>query len=276
MSDLRKTQNENSCRMLRSRVSQNDLAILIPSRGDADSVIEAIHLIRLYAPKSEVIVINNGDNDENTLNIILEKANVLLHCSGSVSDCRRLGAENTFRPIVLLLDADQRLTCMAITEALDLINECDAVVLSERPFNVTNWLTRLMKSERALTEYLGLAIPRMFWRTIYLELSSSAIGLRFGEDRSLVTKTTKIAYSSEPLLHVEIEDILKLFKKYKHYGSLMKNQPKTDKHILLPRHIHYTNSISSLSIQDKLRLPQICALKFGKLISLFIGVYFSS
>lgn len=194
------------------------VSVVVVVRDDAQRLRRCLDSLRRWCGESEIVVVDNGSVDE-TKAVGQELADIWVQCSGYVSDCRLRGAQVATGEVLAFVDADQVVVSGTLPAAVQLLEVADAVVIPERPLMERTWYMLLVSSERRITEWAGLGIPRVVSRDRYFEVGGHKCGMAFGEDRDLFMKVRRVAISGVVILHDEIPSIGALLRKYYRYGS---------------------------------------------------------
>jgi glycosyltransferase involved in cell wall biosynthesis len=143
--------------------SERVVSVIVPVRNDADRLQRALNSIKVgSSPVDQIIVVDNCSTDESR-EIALRLADVVLEYDGSVGQCRQLGASLARNELLLFLDADQVVLENTVKRAVETLvgSGSDAVELPERPLCNQGWLMSVVAHERRYSELSGVGIPAL-------------------------------------------------------------------------------------------------------------------
>ena len=199
--------------------SERVVSVIVPVRNDADRLQRALNSIKAGSgPVDQIIVVDNCSTDESR-EIALRLADVVLEYDGSVGQCRQLGASLARNELLLFLDADQVVLENTVKRAVETLvgSGSDAVELPERPLCNQGWLMSVVAHERRYSELSGVGIPRLILREVFLANSNPSSRLVFGEDWAACKGVRSRALSTIPVLHEDLR-VRQLLRKYFDYG----------------------------------------------------------
>lgn len=250
------------------------VAFIVPVKNESanvDGVLDTILAQRNVEP--EIVVVDNGSTDDTVLRVVRRGVKVV-HCGGSVSDCRMDGVAATHAPIIFFVDADQRLDADTTRRSLRELDDpaITAVVVPERPYDPHSWLERLTGAEREIFEASGRGMPRIFRRSRYLEIGGHPTGVPFGEDYALLSKLEpdEVRTANAVLYHREVARPATLLKKYYSYGRRMAASPSVGA-ILTDRAGIFLGQIARYGLRAPFSAIGVLALKSAKLVALRLG-----
>jgi glycosyltransferase involved in cell wall biosynthesis len=216
-----------------------------------------------------VVIVDNASTDD-TLQIAKRIGDVVVTCLGALGECARPGVLQAKGDAVFFMDVDQRMLAGTVASAIDALSGFEAVVVPERPSQVSGLFNAVLEVERTWAEVSGLALPRMFWRDIYLAYRVP-VGTYFGEDRAIAKQVAKMALSRVPILHIEPESVVALLRKYRRYGRRHRGGEGTTEPIARAV-LAYAMGVPKLRPKHIALLPMVVPLKVAKAIVFYQGM----
>jgi hypothetical protein len=247
----------------------SDVSIVIRVRNSAEHLTKAVATVRATASGAEVVIVDNGSTDT-TAAIAASLGDFAITVQGAVGDCLRPGVERATKRAVFFMDADQRLLPGTVDAACASLQNCEAVVVPERPTVANSLWGSVLATERMWAEVSGLGRPRVFWREAYLHYKEPA-GISFGEDRMIAAQVVRVAISAIPILHEEPASMAQLLRKYHRYGR-RQGSARGTVDTLHRAFWSYLVGSTKLPMRSFSLLPLVGALKIAKAGAFYAGV----
>lgn len=138
------------------------LTILIPAFNEAETIGEVLPQLRTLYPESEILVVDDGSNDETTAIAERSGARVVRHPYNKGNGASvKTGLRNAARELVIIFDADGQHDAQDIQKLADCIGEYDLVVGARDENSQTDFGRRMYHHLlNLLATYLsGMRVP---------------------------------------------------------------------------------------------------------------------
>lgn len=202
------------------------ISIIIPTKNSGDSLESLLKSVNL-SNRLEIIVVDSHSSDR-TVEVARKYNCKILDISGNRSRARNIGALESKFDILLFLDSDMIIEKETITECIDKIEFCDAIIFRELTIG-SSILAKERRFQRiGYFHSLYLESPRCFRKDVFIALGGYDENMEGFEDLELtsriVGKGYKIEWADSWIKHNEsVLTILDYIDKRNFYFSYREN-----------------------------------------------------